>query len=85
VYVLEVVRRSPADEVGLIGGGTTFSGDPDEGGDVITAINGEPVESVEGLIGFLNSKQAGDQVTLTVVRGAETMDISVTLGTYPGG
>jgi S1-C subfamily serine protease len=85
VYVLDVVRGSPADNAGLIGGGTTFSGDPDEGGDVITAINGEPVESVEGLIGFLNSKQAGDQVTLTVVRGAETMDISVTLGTYPGG
>ena len=85
VYVLDVVRGSPADEVGLIGGGTTSGGDPDEGGDVITAIDGEPVESVEGLIGFLNSKQAGDQVTLTVVRGAETMELQVTLAAFPGG
>jgi S1-C subfamily serine protease len=43
------------------------------------------VESVEGLIGFLNSKQAGDQVTLTVVRGAETMELQVTLAAFPGG
>ena len=83
-YVLEVVRGSPADEAGLIGGGTTSGGDPDEGGDVITAIDGEPVESIEDLIDFLNSKEAGDQVTLTVVRGEETLELSVTLAPFPG-
>jgi S1-C subfamily serine protease len=83
-YVLEVVRGSPADEAGLIGGGTTFNGDPDEGGDVITAIDGEPVESIEDLIDFLNTKEAGDQVTLTAVRGEDTLELSVTLDVFPG-
>lgn len=84
VYVLEVVNGSPADQAGLIGGGTTFGGDPDEGGDVITALDGDAVETIEDLIEFLNIKAAGDQVTLTVVRGGETMELPVTLGVYPG-
>jgi S1-C subfamily serine protease len=84
VYVLEVARRSPADEVGLIGGGTTSGGDPGQGGDVITGMDGEPVDSIEGLIDFLNGKEIGEQVTLTVVRGGETMDLVVSLGTFPG-
>lgn len=83
-YVLEVVRGSPADEVGLIGGGTTFGGDPDEGGDVITAIGGQPVESIEDLTDFLNIREPGDEVTLTVVRGKETLELSVTLAAFPG-
>lgn len=85
VYVLEVVRGSPADEAGLIGGGTTFGGDPDKGGDVITAIDGERVESIEELINFLNSKEAGDEVVLTVNRGGEILELSVTLAAFPEG
>ncbi len=83
-YVLAVVRGSPADEAGLIGGGTTFNGDPHKGGDVITAIDGEPVESIEDLIDFLNTKKAGDQVTLTVVREEDTLELSLTLDVFPG-
>jgi S1-C subfamily serine protease len=85
VYVLEVVRGSPADEAGLVGGGTTFGGDPDKGGDVITAIDGERVESIEGLISFLNSKQAGDEVVLTVNRGGDILELSMTLAAFPQG
>jgi S1-C subfamily serine protease len=83
-YVLEVVPGSPADDAGLIGSGTTFGGDPDKGGDVITAIDGEPVKSAENLINFLNGKKAGDQVTLTVVRGGKTLELSVTLAVFSG-
>jgi len=85
VYVLDVIRGSPAGEAGLIGGDTTFGGDPSKGGDVITTMDGEPIKGIEELIDFLNSKKAGDQVTLTVMRGAETMELPVTLGTYTGG
>ena len=84
VYVLQVTGGSPAAEVGLQGGGTTFQGEPGEGGDVITAIDGEPLKTIEELISFLNGKQAGDKVTLTVNRAGETMELSVTLGAFPG-
>ena len=35
------------------------------------------------LIAELNGKQPGDRVTLTVVRGGETIDVQVTLGEWP--
>ncbi len=82
-YVLDVVSGSPADDAGLRGGGTTFQGEPDAGGDVITAVDGEPVESIEDLISFLNGKKAGDDVTLTVVRGEDTLELSATLAAFP--
>jgi S1-C subfamily serine protease len=83
-YVLEVVPDSPADDAGLQAGGTTFQGEPGEGGDVITAIDGEAVDGIDSLIDFLNAKRAGDDVTLTVNRGGETLEVPVTLGVYPG-
>lgn len=83
-YVLEVVAASPADEAGLIGGGTTAGGDPDEGGDVITAADGQTLASIEDLIDFLNTKAAGDEVTLTVVRDEQTLELSVTLAPFEG-
>jgi S1-C subfamily serine protease len=83
VYVREVVSGSPADEAGLRAGGTTFQGEPGEGGDVITAIDGESLNSIEDLIDFLSGKDVGDSVTLTVNRGGETMQLSVVLATYP--
>ena len=83
-YVREVVRGSPADDAGLIGSGTTRGGDPDEGGDVITAVDGQTLESIEDLIDFLNTKAAGDEVTLTVVRDGQTLELSVTLAPFEG-
>jgi len=83
-YVLDVVPASPADEAGLIGGGTSAGGDPDEGGDVITAVDGQKLASIEDLIDFLNTKAAGDEVTLTVVRDEQTLELSVTLAPFEG-
>lgn len=83
VYVEDVVRGSPADEAGLQAGGTTREGTPARGGDVITAIDGEPVNSIETLVDILNSREVGDKVKLTVNRGEETLALSVTLGAFP--
>jgi S1-C subfamily serine protease len=83
VYVREVVRGSPADDAGLRAGGTTFQGEPGEGGDVITAVDGQSLKTIEDLIDFLNGKKVGDTVTLTVDRSGKTMELSVVLGTYP--
>jgi putative serine protease PepD len=49
-------------------------------GDVITAVDGQPVASYEEFVVAIRAHAPGDQVTLTVKRGSETTDITVTLG-----
>jgi putative serine protease PepD len=51
-----------------------------EEGDVITQINDLQVTDAESLIAAVRSYRPGDEVTLTVIRGGETMEVAVTLG-----
>ena len=48
--------------------------------DIITAVDGDAVTSADGLIIALREHAVGDTVTLTVVRGSDTMEVDVTLG-----
>jgi S1-C subfamily serine protease len=82
VYVVSVVPGSPAEEAGLIPGGSDQNG-PTSGGDIITAIDGRNVNAVSDLLQYLNAKEVGEQVSLTVVRGGETITVAVTLGEWP--
>lgn len=50
-----------------------------ETGDVIVAIDGEPVELASELVNALSRREAGDEVTLTVERGGQRLDVTVTL------
>jgi serine protease Do len=50
-------------------------------GDIIVAIAGEPVESSQGVLERLLEHSPGDRVSVTVVRGEDTLDLSITLGT----
>jgi putative serine protease PepD len=50
-------------------------------GDVITAVDDRPVTSSTELTAAIRSKAPGDEVTLTVRRGADTSTVEVTLGT----
>jgi putative serine protease PepD len=67
-----IVPGGPADEAGL------------EPGDVILAIDGEPVEGSSELIVAIRSRQPGDTVTLTVRRDGIERDYKVTLGATEG-
>ena len=49
-------------------------------GDIITAFDGQPVESASDLMLDVRSKNPGDKVTLTVNRNGQEQDIDVTLG-----
>lgn len=51
-----------------------------EEGDVITRVNDLLVTDAESLIAAVRSYRPGDEVTLTVIRGSETLEIPVTLG-----
>ena len=82
IYVVSVMPDSPAEKAGLVPGGSD-QGSPTSGGDIITAINGREVTAVSGLLQYLNTKKVGEQVSLTVIRGDETIVVEVTLGEWP--
>lgn len=49
------------------------------GGDIITAINGEPITSLGDFYAALEPTRAGDTVNLTIRRGAKTLSLKVPL------
>jgi S1-C subfamily serine protease len=51
-------------------------------GDVVTAIDGEPVDDYEDVILALEQRRPGERVTVTVARGAQTADVLVVLDAW---
>ncbi len=88
-YVTSVVPGGPAATAGILAGATPLSiagtsTGVNSGGDLITAIDGQPVVTFSDLIRYLIlNKNPGDTVTLTVLRGDQTLQIPVVLGTRP--
>ena len=54
-----------------------------EDGDVIVALDGDPVMSMPVLVARLRNYRAGDSITVTVDRGEQIMDIDLVLDLYP--
>jgi S1-C subfamily serine protease len=84
-YVLDVAAGGPADQAGIKGGTqqTSIQG-LNAGGDLIIAIDGHPVMSFDDLLSYLlENKSPGDKVVLTVLRGTQKQDITLTLGKRP--
>ena len=52
-------------------------------GDIITAIEGEPVDSIKKLSNVVNRYYAGDIVTLTVYRGNGQITVDIVLSPQP--
>ncbi len=84
-YVTDVTPGGPADRAGIVGGrGPAVIGDVPRGGDLIVAIEGSPVREFGDLLSYLvNNTEAGQVVTLTVVRNGEEVEIPVTIGARP--
>jgi len=66
-----VFPGSPAADAGL------------EEGDIIVAVDGERVDADHDLATRILPHQPGDEITLSVVSGGSTHDVTVTLGTLP--
>ncbi len=89
VLISEVSPGFSADRAGLRGG------DPEDevsfrgslvrlGGDIIIAIDDYPIRDFDQLIGYLVSyTSVGEEITVTIVRDGETLDIPVTLDARP--
>ena len=84
--VSEVVEGGPADEAGLRGsdGETTFQGTPVQtGGDVIIAVDGDPLIGESDLAELISRKRPGETVTLEILRDGDREQIEVELERRP--
>jgi S1-C subfamily serine protease len=73
VVVMSVTEGSPAAEAGL------------QHGDLITALDGEPLDSAAALIDAIAGRKPGDQVTLGVLHAGDEAEVllQVRLGEHP--
>ncbi len=87
VYVSSVQQGSPAFKAGLQAGNQTSQVDGQPvmlGGDVIIAVDKQPVKTFDDLTSylFLNT-HVGQTITLTILRNGKQQDVSVTLAARP--
>lgn len=66
--VRAVLSGAPGEAAGLVEG------------DIITAVNGEAVDSAKAVADAIGALAAGDTVSLDVTRGAESLTLEATLG-----
>ena len=71
IYVKDVGQGSPAEQAGL------------QVGDILTQINGTPLDGDHPFINTLLNFSVGQQVQLTVMRGRQTLTLKATLGERP--
>jgi len=87
VLVIDITADSPAEKAGLRGSDTQvdLNGEQVEiGGDVIVAIDDQPVKQFEDLATYLvGSANVGDKVTLTILRDGKEQTIEATLAARP--
>lgn len=87
VLVVEAIPDGPSEKAGVQGGNeeVEVEGFPFTiGGDIITAIDGQPVTVFDDLLAYLSRyTEPGQQVTLTIVRDGETIDLTITLEPRP--
>jgi len=87
LLVLDVTVGGPADRAGLEGGSQWVRVGRYRlavGGDIITAVDGQPTADLEALTVYLETETTiGDTVELTVFRNGNETTIPVTLGEQP--
>ena len=86
VLVESVRPGSPAEQAGLQGGTKSVTIGGQEvmtGGDVITAIDGQTIGSMDDLLSVLQQSKVDQKVTLTIERNGKSMEVTVTLAARP--
>lgn len=87
VLIAAVVPNGPADQAGLKGGNkqTRVRGVPVQtGGDIIIAIDGDPINDFDAMITYLaNNTKVGQTITVTVLRDGKEQKFKVELGERP--
>ncbi|MGQ9555333.1 MAG: S1C family serine protease [Anaerolineae bacterium] len=88
VLVQAVTADGPAEQAGIRAGTRSVrpQGFPRSlmaDGDIIVAIDGQKISGMDDLVSRLEAFNVGDQVTLTVLRDGQQVDVTVTLGARP--
>ncbi len=78
VWVLGVTPGSAAQRAGIRGNGQS-----PRNADIITEIDGVSMRTADDLIAYVQSKNVGDTITITVHRNGETLEFTATLGAWP--
>jgi S1-C subfamily serine protease len=68
LILLNVEPEGPADRAGLLMG------------DVLVSLGGQPLHSIEELLGYLGDEKVGTQVQAKVLRAGEVREVPITLG-----
>jgi S1-C subfamily serine protease len=83
VVVSKIDRGGPAHKAGINGSITDQFGDP-SGGDIITAIDGEPITTADEFNAYIDEhKFVGEKVELSIYRNGQTLNKPVTLEQNP--
>lgn len=86
-YIVEVISRGPSDKAGLRGASREVTVDGrviEVGGDVIIAVDGQPVNSFDDLLIYIAlNTNPGQTVQLTILRDNQTRQVEVTLEPRP--
>lgn len=82
LLISQVIKNGQAEKAGLLGGDELVSYGASQfylGGDIIQAINGNPVQSYNDYYTALLPTKKGEKAEITVLRKGKTKKISVTL------
>ncbi|MDO8735525.1 MAG: trypsin-like peptidase domain-containing protein [Thermoleophilia bacterium] len=69
--ITEIVSGAPAEQAGL------------QAGDIVTDIDGQKMDSMEGVSGYLAQRRPGDKIKLTYMRGTESHEVEIELAKRP--
>jgi S1-C subfamily serine protease len=85
--IVDVTPGGPAENAGLQGStqAVMINGQQTPiGGDIVTAINGQPVKNSDELSAYVfDNTQVGQTVTLTILRNGHEQSVKVTMGILP--
>jgi putative serine protease PepD len=86
VLIIQTIPESPADQSGLRGGNRTVIIGRYRlpiGGDIITAIDNDPISNETDIDRVLNKKKVGNTVNVKIFRNGNLLEIPVTLMEKP--
>jgi 2-alkenal reductase len=86
-YLSEIISGGPADKAGLRGSSDTAKVNGrqiETGGDVIIAIDGQPVASFDDVLIYVALQtEPGQEITLTILRDGQQQDVTLKLEARP--